>query len=461
MTLRFHKLLRQQPECMRKSGILFLLVLFLTGCASLRLAKKAADYEQAGMYGQAVDFFIRSLQRKPQNNERATMGLMHSSLLLADELTKRIDDAYATYHDDAIVQSYAQLKNLQSSADKFGVSVDIPGRTLIQYEEARKRYQFSNYTEAQKLLDQERFNEAVVHLERILQVDPGYERTRELYDFARCEPMYRSAITQLNQGRHRSAWYLLEKVRAIDPGFKDVVGLQRESQLAGMLTIALKTYPEEVRRYPGLYRHIDGELKDRFHKLNHPFIQLVSEEYVQRMMEEQRRSLSENRPVDPIAMIPVRVQFVGSVIQYKQEDGFVRQTERKAWLKEMDRERKVNYKKVSYFEVEQSRLVHMTYTYEFVSVENARVLVAGKVSSTFRDAVQYASGSYDPDNLYPGDWGAGVKDTIYTDSKRRSDLRTLLSARREMKRPSDFEEEFSERVAADVIKKINAYDPER
>ena len=451
----------QEPECMRKSFSLVIIVLIFTGCVSVRMAKKAAGYEQAGMYEQAVDFFIQSLQRKSENNDRATMGLMRASLQLKDELAKRIDDAYVTYHDDAIVELYAQLKGLQTSANRFGVPVDIPARTEIQYDEARKRYQFNNYLEAQKLLDQERFNEAVVHLERIYRIDPGYERTRELYDFARCEPLYRTALQLMSQGRHRSAWNQLERVMAIDRTYKDAVGLQREAQLAGMMTIALKTYPEEVRRYPGLYRLIDGELKARFYKLNHPFIQLVSEEQVQRMMEEQRRSLTENRAVDPFAMIPVRVQYAGSVIQYKPENGPVRQTERKAWLKEVDRERKVSYKKVSYFEVEQSGTVYMAYSYEFVSVENARVLVAGKVNSTYRDAVRFAAGSYNPDDLLPGDWGAGVKDTIYTDSQRRSELRTLFSARRELKRATDYEAAFSEQVAADVIRKINAYDPER
>ncbi len=426
------------------------------------MAKKAADYEQAGLYEQAVDFFIRSLERKPQKNDRATMGLMRSSLLLKDDISRRIDDAYATYHDDAVVELYTKLKELKSSAGVYGVSVDIPGRTEIQYDEARKRYQFNNYLEAQKMLDQERFNEAVVHLERILRIDPGYERTRELYNFARCEPLYRAAGLLIGQGKYRSAWDRLENVRKIDSGYKDVTGLQREALLAGMMTIAIKNNPGEVRRFPALYRHIDGELKARFYKLNHPFIQLVSEEYVQQMMEEQRRSLSENRPVDPMAMIPVRVQYTGSVILYTEEDGPIRQTERKAWLKVIDKDRNTTYKKVNYYEVEQSGVVNMTYTYEFVSVENARVLVAGKVNSSFRDAVRYASGSaYNPDDLLPGDWGAGVKDTIYTDSNRRSELRTLFSARKKLKDASAYDAEFSERIASDVIQKINAYDPER
>lgn len=449
---------------MRRSNcyLLFFLFLIFSGCSSARMAKKAAEYEQAGQYEQAVDFFVQSLQRKPQKNDRATMGLMRSSLSLKDELARRIDDAYATYNDDGVVDLYARLTKLQSSAGVYGVSVDIPDRTQIQYDEARKRYQFNNYVEAQKLLDQERFNEAADHLERIIRIDPGYERTRELYDFARCEPLYRTAVLMISQGKPRTAWSQLEKVRSINPVYKDVAGLQREALLAGMMTIALKNYPGEVRRYPSLYRLIDGELKTRFYKLNHPFIQLVSEEYIQKMMEEQRRSLAENRPVDPMAMVPVRVQYMGSVVLYKPEDGTVRQTERKAWLKVVDKERNLSYKKVNYYEVEQSGVVNMSYTYEFVSVETARVLVAGKVNSTYRDAVRYASAeNYNPDDLLPGDWGAGVKDTIYTDSNRRSELRTLFSARKKLKDASAYEAEFSVRVAADVIQKISAYDPER
>jgi tetratricopeptide (TPR) repeat protein len=446
---------------MRKILCLILLVVLLMGCESVRLVKKATSYERSGMYEQAVANFLQSLERKPLKNERAIVGLKRTALLWTDQLLLQIDDAYATNDDDAVVNIYQQLSYLKNDAAPYGVQLVIPGRTNIQYNEARTRYEFNHYQAAQASLDNDDFQQAIVHLERIMKINPGYEQTRELYNYARCEPLYRSALESMDRGHYRSAWNKLERVRLIDSNYDDLANLQREARVAGLMTIALRYYPEELRRYPALYRHVDAELKSRFYKLNHPFIQLVSEEYIQQMMEEQRRSLSEHRQVDPFAMIPVRVQFTGSVVQYRVEDGPVRKTERKAWLKETDRERKTVYKKVSLYEVEQSCVVTMTFSYEFVSVENARVLVAGKVSDSFHDAVRYATSAYNPNDLVPGDWGAGRKDTLYTDVQRRSEMLTLLSARRELKKPIDFDSDFAIRIAADVIRRISAYDPEK
>lgn len=446
---------------MRKSLCLFLIAIVLVGCESVRLVKKATSYELSGMYEQAVVNFLQSLERKPLKNERALLGLKRTAGAWTDELLLQLDDAYATNDDDAVVDLYQRLMRLKNDAGPYGFQPGIPVRTHIQYEEARTRYEFNNYQAAQASLDKDDFQQAIIHLERIMKIAPGYEQTRELYDYARCEPIYRSALESMDRGHYRSAWNKLERVRLIDSDYDDVVNLQREARVAGLMTIALRYYPEELRRHPGLYRLVDAELKSRFSKLNHPFIQLVSEEYIQQTMEEQRRSLSEHRQVDPFAMIPVRVQFTGSVVQYRVEDGPVRKTERKAWLKETDRERKTVYKKVSLYEVEQSCVVTMTFSYEFVSVENARVLVAGKVTDNYRDAVRYATSAYNPNDLIPGDWGAGRKDTMYTDAHRRSEMLTLLTARRELKQPMDFDADFAGRIAADVIRRISAYDPEK
>lgn len=436
-------------------------VIFLSGCASVRYAKKAATYEQAGMYDQAVEYFLQSLQRKRDNNDRATIGLMRASLHWKDDLAVRIDEAYATYNDEAVVSWYQQLVKLQSSVAVYRVMVDIPQRTEIQYEEARKRYQFSNYQAAQDLLDREQYTEAAARLYRIMQLDPEYERTRELYDFARCEPLYRTAQSLMRQGRYRSAYHEFEKIKRIDSNYKDAAGLQKEARLAGLMTIALTLPPDDARRYPRFYRLAEANIKTRIHQLQHPFIQLVSPEHTAMMIEEQRRALAENRPVNEEALIPVRVVFSGKMMQYQTDQMAQKRTERKAWLRQEDRQRNVSYKKVNYFEVEQGSLVQFTYAYDFVSAESARVIIAGKVSQTYRDAVKYAVSSFNADDLVPGDWGDGVKDTMYTDSGRRSAMRTLFSARKELKTAADYEPDFSSFVAADVVKKLQAYDPER
>ena len=59
---------------MQKYFLLILIVLFASSCASKRYAKKASEFEKAGLYEDAADFYYKSVQKNDKNVE-AKLGL--------------------------------------------------------------------------------------------------------------------------------------------------------------------------------------------------------------------------------------------------------------------------------------------------------------------------------------------------------------------------------------------------
>ncbi len=86
------------------------------------------------------------------------------------------------------------------------------------------------------------------------------------------------------------------------------------------------------------------------------------------------------------------------------------------------------YKPVRYSEYYQENKVFITFSYRLVSLETGEVLVSKVVERQAEDHVYYATYDGNRDNLFPN--RNGVVDP--TDKARR-DLRSLLSAPREVK----------------------------
>jgi hypothetical protein len=439
------------------SGIFMLM---LSGCASKRFVRTASKYEQSGMFRLAVDNYIASLEKKNIKNDDARIGLMRSAKRYSDELELIIDDVYAALKDDRVVAYYMEFQKLKNQAAVYNVDVDISHKTQGQFDESKHRHLRLTYTRAQEMLDNERFVEAENLLAEVIKIDRNYERAGELYAFSRCEPIYREARRNMEAKLYRSAYYAFSRLLSLNSAYKDAQALQREALQYAILTIAVQPI-KNAYNHPFLANQIIEATRQGFVRNTHPFVKLVSTDYAQKMLEEQRFALANNLPFDASLVIPVRVYLSGSIISSQYSTSRVKKTERKAYFRHLDKNRQLQYKKVLYYEHEQTANATMQYGYEFIRVENGIILTSDDIRKSYSDRVFYARSEYDVKSLFPGDWGTNVKDTMYTDNARIQAMRQLFDARSVLTDKQGFESAFAATVASELYKKISAYDPEK
>lgn len=432
----------------------------LTACSYAKFARTALKYEESEMYRQAVENYIYSLQKKPVKNDKARIGLMRSSKRYSDELEQKIAEAYGYQNDELVVRYFVELQKLQRDASLYQVEVDITGKAQGQFEEAKTRHLRAAYSKAQDMLDKDDFIEAEKLLGQVVQIDKTYERAAELYNYSRCEPLYRIGQKQLESMLFRSAYYSFGKLLGIDKSYKDAAFQQKEALQQAILTIALQPIINE-RTFPFLAQQIENETKMVFSKSNNPFLKLVSQDYTRLMLEEQRRALANNLPFDASQILPVRVLFAGNIITSHYTTSLARPFERKAFLRYVDKNKVVKFRKVNYFEYEQSCNANVIYYFEFVHAQNGIVLASDKIDRNYTDQIRFARSEYDYKDLFPGDWGEGRRDTMYTDFNRINSLKSSFEARDKLADKRSFESNFAVFAASEMLKKISAYDPEK
>ncbi len=437
-----------------------LFLLILAGCASKRYVRQAVKYEQAEMYRQAVDNYVFSLRKKFEKNDDARIGLMRAAKRYGDELESKINDAYMALQDNQVVAYFLELQNLQQKTAEFKVDFDVSHKARGQFDEAKIRHLRVTYTKAQEALDKEQFSEAERLFQEVMSIDRNYERAIELHAFAVCEPIYREGRKYFDGRLYRSAYFAFGRLLKVNPTYKDAASLQKESLQYAVLTIAIQPF-KQAYAYPFLASEIEQMTKQEFAKQNDPLLKIVSTDYTRRMLEEQRLALQHNLPFDASLVIPIRVFLSGDIKKSVYSVSKINKTERKAFLRYTDKDRQQKFRKVYYLECSQTAHATIQFGYEFIRVENTIVVAADIIEKTYSDKVVYASSEYDQRDLFPGDWGEGRRDTMYTDQARLNSMRQLFDARTVLTEKASFEQNFASVAAMDMFKKIRAYDPDK
>lgn len=434
------------------------MMLFFSNCASVQFSRAGLKYEQAEMFRLAVDQYLLSLDKKFSGNEDARIGLLRASKRYADELELKIREAYSSLNDDLVVRYFQELKTLQQRASIYRVDIDIPLQTIGQYEEASTRHLRRTYTLAVTLMNEDKFVEAERLFSEVVKLNPAYERASEYLKYSRCEPVYRQGKKKLEALMYRSAYLDFTRLAGMDEAYKDVLMLQREALYQALLTIAFQPV-NNGNQYPFLAANLEASVKTEFDRSRNPFLKLVSLNYLQDMLAEQRRALAAGVPFDASLILPVRVYLSATITNSHYSTSLSRPEEKKAYLQYVDKEDKLKYRKVTYSEYEQSCRANISLQFEYIRVSDGMIIAFDRVEQNYSDQIRYAKSEYDYRLLFPGEWGASVKDTIYTDQTRIRALRSMFETRQSLTEKKTFESQFAATAGAAIFKKMNAYDP--
>ncbi|MCB0763634.1 MAG: hypothetical protein KDB84_02945 [Flavobacteriales bacterium] len=417
-----------------------LLALF-TGCSGSRsYAKKAEKLDAVGMYAEAADMYLQSVQRNVKNID-AKIGLKKTGQqLLNDQLGTFFKQVNMGEDKGAAVKSYLDAKAYQERVARLGVVLEIPDHYKADFERVKGEYLIALYDQGQQLLEAQDYAGAQRVFADIGRLEPNYKDASSLQSIAYSEPLYRAGKVDLEAGHFRKAYEAFSKVVAKDAGYKDAAQLRQECITKGQYSIAVLPFTS-AGKGSTMASKVQAYAMTSLTETKDPFLRIVDRENIERILEEQRLGLSgvvdEQTAVRVGNLMGAQAVLMGEVVDYREEPGTMRRSTKDGF--ESYRVQQVNketgekyyvtkYKPARYSEYYQENKVYLSFSYRLVSLETGEVLLSKVVDRQAEDHVYYASYDGNREALFPTNNG-----TVDLNDRARRELRSLLSASREMK----------------------------
>lgn len=448
------------------------LILGFEGCASKKYAKRGDKYEQAGMWESAAESYMRSLASKRDNID-ALVGLKRTGQKTIDEKTLKMMKAYESDGLKETVYGYLDIINFKNRASAVGVELSVSDRATDYFNDAKPKYIEKIYSEAQALLDAEKFTQSESILKEIETIEPGYGNVQEMLKVSKCEPLYRQGKEYMTSGANRKAYANFEKIIKEHNGYKDSKELREEALLKALITIKIDDFKYQDGS-PEVAARMQGAVVSKLNSLNNPFVKVVDTESTQKILEEQKRSIEVGSNIQIGKILAANAIFSATVVEFKQAAGKLEKVEKRGYLKEVtttknketgQEEKNVSYKKVIYYTYSVKNISVVSLKYQLTSVETGAVMVSDVVREGFDDETSYATFDGDSDKLVPGYWEKmnkdSEKDYVSDTPAEVSNLRKLLSANREVSSVAKLTDKAINETATKVAQKINRYNPEQ
>jgi len=423
-------------------GIAFLATALLAaGCSgSKSFAKKGLKLDEAGMYAEAAAMYEQSAQRN-QKNIDAKIGLKKTGQqLLNDKLSAFFKATAMESAKGDAVNAYLDAKLYQERVGRLGVVLDIPDHYRTDFERVKGEYLVELYNEGQAKMAKEDYRAAEQVFAKIARLEPNYKDASSLQSIAYLEPLYRAGKSDLAAGAYRKAYGSLDQVVKRDAAYKDAGALRQECLTKGQFTVAVLPFTTASKRQD-IAARLQGQAITALTESHDPFLKVVDRENLERIMQEQRLSLSgivdEQTAARAGNLIGAQALLIGDVTDYREEPGQLRQSTKSGFeayrVEQVNRETGekyfvTRYKPVSYTEHYQENKARMAVNYRLISLETGEVLMSKSFDREAEDHMYYATYTGNRDALYPSLNGAAD-----LSNNRRGDLRNLMNAPREVK----------------------------
>lgn len=416
--------------------------LFFAACnGSKGLSKKAAQLEAGGMYAEAADMYLQSVQRSGKNVE-AKIGLKKNGQQLLNDKLSVFWKAFNMGDQKAeAVNAYLDAKAYSDQVGRLGVQLEIPENYKTDFTKVKGEYVLELYEKGQALMDKQDYPNAEKIFARIGELEPGYKDSGSLQAVAYLEPLYRSGKEAMGSAQYRKAYNDFGKVLAKDAAYKDVAALRKEAVDKGRYTIAVLPFTGNVKQR-GINDKLLAYATTALTEVNDPFLRVVDRENLQRILDEQRLGLSgvvdEQTAVQVGNLMGAKAVLMGTLIDYREETGTLKTSTKNGFesyrMRQLNKETNeyvtvVKYRPVNYTEHLQENKVILSFSYKIVSLETGEVLFSKVVDANKNDHMYYANYEGDKAGLLP----AGQNGTVDPNDAARRNLQQLLAAPREVK----------------------------
>lgn len=451
---------------MKKILFILSIILLIAGCASKRYTKKAAKFEEAGLYEDAAEYYYEAVKKKDSNVD-AKLGLRKTGQQTLDKKLADFSLAYKQADYKKAVYNYLNAEEYFNKVKTVKVDLEFPEYFKEYYEEAKGDYLNKKYADGLDKLNREDFSAALTVFIEIKNIDANYKDVQDLFITAKYEPMYRDASQYLETGLYRKAYYTYETIIAGAGTYKQSVALKDEAQEKGTISVLVTNLSYSNYRYGKTASEITADLKGKLIELNNPFLKIIDPASLS-------ASIYDNGQINMKAANLSGIQGIltGTITKVNASTGKLNKTENKAYIKEVtktkDKEGKeiqtVKYYKTTYMEYEQVNSASFAIDFKLVSTEDNSVMVSDMISDNNTDRMHYATFSGDKNKLVPGYWkykDRDSKEDIQKDNKSDiNKLQNLLKADKSIKSAENLLSEIMNQSVAKVAQKIDKYNPE-
>lgn len=382
--------------------ITILSILLLHGCASKRYVKKAAEFDNAGLYSDAADMYYRSLQANDKNID-AKLGLQRTGQMVLDDKIKEFKSQYTSGTAKDAVYAFRNAEGYYKQVQAVGVQLQLSEEQRAYYREVEDLYLNKVYQEAMKALNMEEFTSAEQQFSEILTINAAYKDSKTHWTTAKYEPIYRQANEYLSNNLFRKAYYDFESILKGTGGYKNSLELKADALEKAMITIAVAPIGYSNATQKPVALQLNTKIVSQINALKTPFYKVISDQVVS-------SSSNININNDPAAAIQwlkrmganiqAKTILTGKIVRYAKRTGSLVKSEKKAYRKTMvkvvDKEtnlpvEKAIYDKVRYFEFQQTNTVQFTIQYTLLNVETSEIIISDVFSHEEKPEIYYAT----------------------------------------------------------------------
>lgn len=461
-------------KIMLKRKHLSLLVILLTiviifGCASKKYAKLALKNEQAGLFEDAAELYLKSLAAN-KNNIEAKIGARKNGQITLDKKLAEFTKAYSSGQTKNAVYYYLNTRKYFERFNASGIELEIAPQYDEQYNEVKKQHVEQQYKDATNLLNNEKFAESETILNEILLLENNYKDSKELLKTAHYEPLYRSGKTHLDNKMFRKAYYVFDDIIRGTGNYKEATQFKQDALTAAQFTIWIK----DIENYndPATGVKVKSAIISQLNNSKNPFIKIIenptstnnnTKTKVTFLDMVNKNTNAQNLTMPGVKAILIakidNIEKVPSSLTSKVMKGYIKTTKTNANGQRVDEFNKIEYK-----EFYQSSYTQCFFKFQLVSTENGAVLASDAVTIQTQDEVHYTTYNGDYRNLVPGYWKfanfSSPEDRVNNNFSEVQNLQSLFRAQRSIKSIESLQNELIEKMAKVASQKVINYNPE-
>lgn len=454
--------------------LVFGAIILLYSCASQKFAKLALKNEQAGLYEDAAELYMKSLHANP-NNIEAKIGVKKNGQITLDKKISEFSKAYSSGQNQNAVYYYLNAKKYYDYFSRNRIDLEFPPSYEEQYNEVKQAHVEEKYKQGAKLLNEEKYYESESIFNEILSLEPNYKDVRELFKTAHYEPFYRDGKKYFDNKLYRKSYNAFNTIITEINEYKEAVQLRQDALSAAIFTIWIKDF--EYVSNANIASTLRGLILAQLNNYGKPFIKIVDKSNSQEIINEQQLGLTgtvdkstsaqAGKLLGTKAILTAKVGNINvynGALQNKRTKGYLQQQTQTTNSSTNQTTYSVSYKKIDFYEYNQTNTVSCSFKYQLISTESGTVLVSDEIVLTNSDEIHYALYDGNFKNIYPGYWKwlllSNSEDNINTNYNDVSNLQSLFTARKNLKSIDILAQELFESIATKASQNIINYNPE-
>ena len=259
-------------------GLLALTLLgALPACnGSKAFVKRGAKMEEAGMMPQAANLYYTAVVKKPSNID-AMVGLKRTGQVVLGQHIAAFDEAVAYDMRETALDAWHDAEAWDAKLEAVGVDLAFPEAKRAMYETVKNAHLDETYRDANALLEQENFAQALLKFDEVLRLDPAYQDAAAQRNTAYCEPRYREGVLAQENEQLRTAHKVFKEIVDADAGYRDAADRLTQVLEDGRFTVALTEFKNGSSRL-NVEVKLQSLVEEALMGSSDPFLKVVDRE---------------------------------------------------------------------------------------------------------------------------------------------------------------------------------------